>query len=222
MTCSSEVSISAAKVSPALLLTSLLLTFISSARAESTASHAPRTWGVSLGSAYVFHNRLPMRESASDAPNAGGLLGLRCGWQVAGLTGGSPTTIGIETDFMVQGARGARMSYALVYGLFVRHSFWGSQRIADGANGSHQRFRPFFSYGLGAAQIWVRQVDGRGIGHATRLGLGLDVWLAERRYLTLTATYQMIMMPDFALADAPPKNTSFHAGVVSIGLWFGN
>lgn len=215
-------SISAANGSRVLLLMSLLLSLISSAHAEPPASHAPRAWGVSLGGAYVFHNRLPLRESALDTPNAGGLLGLRYGWQVAGLTGGSPTTIGLETDVMVQGARGARMSYGLVYGLFVRHSFWGTQAVAHGANGSHQRVRPFFSYGLGAAQVWVREVEGRGIGHATRLGLGLDIWLRERRYLTLTATYQAIMMPNFALADRPAKNTSFHAGIASLGLWFGN
>jgi hypothetical protein len=205
------------------LLTTLLFSLVSSARADSPDSHAPRAWGVSLGGAYVFHNRLPLRENTLDAPpNAGGLLGLRYGWQVAGLTGGAPTTIGFETDVMVQGTRATRMSYGLIYGVFVRHSFWGSQPIADGAGKSHQGLRPFFSYGLGAAQVWVRQVDGRGIGHATRLGLGLDVWLREHCFLTLTATYQAIMMPNFALADARPTNTSFHAGIASLGLWFGN
>ena len=58
-------------------------------------------------------------------------------------------------------------------------------------------------------------------GHATRIAFGVDTRLDERLHLSLAATYQGIMMPNFALADVPARDTSFHSCVLSIGVWFG-
>jgi hypothetical protein len=182
----------------------------SPATAAAPADRAPRAYAVSLGGAYAFSSRLPLKDSGPQPHPAGALIGTRVGWQVRGLAGGAPATVGFETDFLLQPARRARNSYALIYGLFVKHSF--SSRL---------RVRPYFSYGLGAAQVWVTQVGGRGIGHATRIAFGVDTRLREGLHLSVALTYQGIMMPSFALADRPARDTSFHACVISTGVWFG-
>ncbi len=174
------------------------------------ADRAPRAYGFTLGGSYAFVNRLPLTENGHARHLAGVLIGARFGWQVRGLAGGAPATVGFETDFLFQPARETRDSYGLIYGVFAKHSF--SSRL---------RVRPYFSYGLGAAQVWVTQVGGRGIGHATRIAFGVDTRLDERLHLSLAATYQGIMMPNFALADVPARDTSFHSCVLSIGVWFG-
>jgi hypothetical protein len=173
---------------------------------------APRVYGITLGGSYVFLNRLPLREQAPAEVRPGGVqLAARFGWQVRGLRGGAPATVGFETDLLFQPAPRARDSYALIYGVFAKHSF--SSRL---------RVRPFFSYGLGAAQVWVTSVGGRGIGHASRLGFGVDVRLRERWHVSLAITYQGILMPRFALDDGRARDTSFHGCLLSSGVWFGS
>jgi hypothetical protein len=173
---------------------------------------APRAYGLTLGGSYVFLNRLPLREKAGGEVRPGGVqLAARFGWQVRGLHGGAPATVGFESDFLFQPAGRARDSYALIYGVFAKHSF-----------SSQLRVRPFFSYGLGAAQVWVTEVGGRGIGHATRLAFGVDVRVRERWQISVALTYQGILMPRFALDDGHARDTSFHGCVLSSGVWFGS
>ena len=172
--------------------------------------HAPRAYAINLGGSYAFLSRLPLTESGRTYRPAGVQIGGRFGWQVRGLRGGAPSTIGIESDFSFLPGRGARSSYGLIYGVFAKHSFTSSLRA-----------RPYFAYGLGAAQIWVAEVHGRGIGHATRIAVGLDTRLRERLYLSFALSYQGIIMPSFALKDRPARDTSFHSLVLSTGLWFG-
>jgi hypothetical protein len=173
--------------------------------------HAPRAYAVVLAGSYTFHNRLPVSEDSRSYRPAGLQIGGRFGWQVRGLRGGSPSTVGIESDFMYQPGRGAaRSDYGIVYGVFAKHSFSTSVRA-----------RPYFAYGLGAAQIWIEDIAGRGLGHATRLAFGLDTRLRDRMYLTFALSYQGIIMPNFVLRDRPPLDTSFHSLLLSTGLWFG-
>jgi hypothetical protein len=175
--------------------------------------HVPRAYGATLGTTYAFRDRLPTRR----AQPWGAQLGARFGWQVSGLDGGAPGVVGVEMDVLIRPAgeaQAARDSYAILYGFFMKHSFFNQLAL-----------RPFLSYGLGAAQIWVREVDGRGIGHATRLGVGVERRLAEQLRLSIALTYQGVLMPRFLLggeAGATAKNTSVHAGLLTLGIWHGN
>lgn len=162
-----------------------------------------------LGGTYAFLSRLPLTETGNTYRPAGLSIGGRFGWQVRGLRGGAPSTIGIESDFLYLPGRHARDGYALLYGVFAKHSF------------TQLRVRPYFAYGLGAAQVWVSRVQGRGIGHVTRLAFGVDVRLRERMHFSIALSYLGIMMPRFAVDQERPRDTSAHAGVLSTGLWFG-
>lgn len=172
--------------------------------------HAPRVFALHVGSSYAFRNRLPLTSDGRETHPYGVTLGGRFGWQVGGLAGlRAPSFIGFETDVLFQSASDARQSYAFLYGLFVKHAL--SRKL---------RMRPYFTYGLGAAQVWVKDVDGRGIGHATRLGFGVDVPLSDLRQLAIALAYQGVLMPRFADGDGA-KSTSFHSLVLTLGLWFG-
>jgi hypothetical protein len=179
---------------------------------ERASDHAPRTYGVTVAGSYAFRSRLPLSQRGSTQRPWGLQLGARFGWQVGGLVSGRPSTVGFETDFALQpGNNDYRASYALLYGVFAKHALTRNPRV-----------RPYFCYGLGAAQVWVAHVEGRGIGHATRLGFGLDLRAADRRHLTFALTYQGVILPSFALDGAPARDTSFHAAVLSAGFWHGN
>lgn len=176
------------------------------------SDHAPRTYGVTVAGSYAFRSHLPLSQSGSTQHPWGLQVGARFGWQVGGLVTGRPATVGFETDFALQpGSSDYRASYALLYGVFAKHALTRNPRV-----------RPYFCYGLGAAQVWVAHVDGRGIGHATRLGLGVDIRAAARRHLTLALTYQGVIIPSFARDGVPARDTSFHAAVLSVGFWHGN
>lgn len=81
--------------------------------------------------------------------------------------------------------------------------------------------RAFFGYGLGAAQVFVRGVDGRGIGHLTALSLGVDVRVAEERHVTLELSYRFVILPSFETATSRPDRYDFHAIRLSAGIFLG-
>ena len=172
--------------------------------------HAPRVFAVTAAGSYAFRSELPLTQSGRSVRPWGLQGGARFGWQVGGLAGGRASWIGFEMHFAAQPGKDYRDSYALLYGLFAKHAL-----------SRHARVRPYFCYGLGAAQVWVRDVGGRGIGHETRVELGIDVRTAERRHVTLALTYQAVIMPSFARDGLPASDTSFHAALLSTGLWFG-
>ena len=174
------------------------------------ADHAPRVYGLSVGASYLFSSRLPLSENGREPHMFGVQLGTRLGWQVRGLTGGDPASVGFELDFLAQPSAQVRDSYAMIYGVFAKHAFL-----------SRLRAHPFISYGLGAAQVWVSEVDGRGIGHATRLTFGVDSGLRERLQLSVALSYQGIFMPNFGIEGRPARNTNFHGCVLATGIWFG-
>lgn len=177
---------------------------------EAAHDHAPRVYALSLGASYLFSSRLPLSESGREPHLFGVQIGTRLGWQVRGLAGGDPASVGFELDFLAQPSAQVRDSYAMIYGVFAKHAFL-----------SRLRTHPFISYGLGAAQVWVSEVDGRGIGHATRLTFGVDIGVRERLQLSVALSYQGIFMPNFGFDDRPARNTNFHGGVLSTGVWFG-
>lgn len=167
-------------------------------------------YAISVAASYLFSNRLPLGASGRGPHLFGVQAGTRLGWQVRGFNGGDPASVGFELDFLAQPSSSVRDSYAMIYGVFAKHAFL-----------SRLRAHPFMSYGLGAAQVWVSEVDGRGIGHATRLALGVDIRLRERLQLSLALAYQGIFMPNFALEDRPARSTNFQGCVLSTGVWFG-
>lgn len=190
----------------------LLLALSCPARAESTPApaHAPRVFSLTAGLSYGVRNRLPIAENPSAAHPVGALVGARMGWQVAGLDGGRPSSVGFESDFAYQDAHRARASYGLLYGVFAKHALTRAERL-----------RPFFSYGLGAGQVWVPGVSGRGIGHSTRLAFGVDVQAGEGLRATFMVAYHALILRSLAEGEAAATHHSTHALVVSVGPWFG-
>jgi hypothetical protein len=180
------------------------------APADGAEDHAPRVFALSGAGSYTFRNKLPLSESGESVRPWGLQAGARFGWQVGGLAGGRASWVGFEMVFAAQPGHDYRSSYALLYGIFAKHALT-----------RHTRLRPYFAYGLGAGQVWVHGVDGRGTGHQTRVEIGLDVRRAERRQLTLSLIYQALIMPGFARDGAPPTDTSSHALVLATGVWFG-
>lgn len=178
--------------------------------APAAQEHAPRVFALSAAGSYAFRSELPLSASDRTVRPWGLQAGARFGWQVGGLAGGRGSWIGFEMEFALQPGQDYRSSYALLYGLFAKHALT-----------RHTRVRPYFGYGLGAGQVWVSGVDGRGIGHETRVEIGIDVRTAERRQLSVALIYQAVIMPSFASADTPASDTSFHAAVLSTGVWFG-
>ena len=75
--------------------------------------------------------------------------------------------------------RGQNDFLGMGYGIYVKHALWPRQRV-----------RLFFAYGLGATQVWVRNVESRGIGHLTRLAVGMDVHLHKWLQLTFEFSYR--------------------------------
>jgi hypothetical protein len=194
---------------------SLCLCCLPRASAHGTAAdqpqdHAPRVFALSAAGSYAFRSELPLTANGRSVRPWGVQAGARFGWQVGGFAGGRASWVGFETEFALQPGHDYRTSYALLYGIFAKHALT-----------RHTRVRPYFAYGLGAGQVWVRNVDGRGIGHQTRVEVGMDFRAAERRRVSLALIYQAVIMPSLAREDAPASDASFHALVLATGIWFG-
>lgn len=188
---------------------SLLTTATAQADPPFERAHAPRVYAVTAGISYALRNRLPLSETPQREHPFGGLIGMRYGWQVGGF-GGAPSSLGFETDFLYQDASNVRASFGLLYGLFAKHALVAGQRA-----------RPFFSYGLGAGQIWVSGVEGRGIGHCTRVGVGVDVRHRDGLHTTITLAYYGLILRSLGEGGGPATNHSFHTIVIAAGPWFG-
>lgn len=178
--------------------------------AAAPAQHAPRVYALTLAGSYAFRSALPLSASGETVRPWGLQAGARFGWQVGGLAGGRGSWVGFEMEFALQPGHDYRTSYALLYGIFAKHALT-----------RHTRVRPYFAYGLGAGQVWVHGVDGRGIGHQTRVEIGMDVRVAEQRMISIALIYQALIMPSLAREDAPASDTSSHAAVLATGIWFG-
>jgi len=92
----------------------------------------------------------------------------------------------------------------LEYGIRVRHGY----RITDSV-------RPFFTYCLGATQVWIDGVAGRGITHQTRTGLGVDLKVARRMRLLVAMEWMRQSLPDLGSeADRSFSGLTLNLGVV--------
>jgi hypothetical protein len=173
--------------------------------------HVPRAGSITVGWTYTPSNNLPLTSYTNVYTPSGVDIDGRFGWQVGGLSSGWPAWIGFMGGFFYYvGDQGISDSYGVDYGLFVKHVLFPGQRM-----------RLFVSYGLGVAQVWVKDVGGRGIGHVTRLSAGLDTRLTDKVHLTFEVAYKFIMLPSFAIGTTDAANYNFQALNLLAGLWFG-
>lgn len=178
-----------------------------------TMRHAPRVGAIALGWMYSPISYLPL-----SADNVGGKFqtqGLRVdgkfGWQVGGFTSRYASYVGFMAGFYYNFGGMVADSLGIDYGVFAKHMISPGPRV-----------RGFLSYGLGATQVWVRQLGGRGIGHVTRLSGGVDIKMTERIQFELELAYQFNILATFAGPQAEPSRSyDFHALNLTAGLWFG-
>lgn len=175
----------------------------------------PRALFLTFGWTYTPSNSLPLNRTPGDMkPQT--LNGLNIDgallWQVRGFDGVSwPAWIGFMPSFYyLFGDIGQRDFLGMGYGIYVKHALW-----------PRERFRLFFAYGLGATQVWVRDVDSRGIGHLTRLAVGMDVHLRKWLQLTFEFSYRFYNLPMLKLAETDALGYDFHSLNLQAGLWFG-
>ena len=164
----------------------------------------PRSIGLWLGWAWNPVNYLPMRSDGAAAKPHGASFVFDYGWQVGGLRpGGWPTYVGfILGTTYYPGMAGTRSALTLEYGLLVRHHLKPEWKV-----------HPFLAYGLGAIQAWVFNVDGRGIGHLTRLSVGLEGKVSQKVRLGFELIYKID--PIRAFRSSEPSNPKFDIHTVS-------
>ena len=175
----------------------------------------PRALFLTMGWLYTPSNSLPLNTTPGDMkPQT--LNGLNVDgallWQVRGFDGVSwPAWIGFMPSFYyLFGENGQRDFLGMGYGIYVKHALW-----------PRERYRLFFAYGLGATQVWVRGVESRGIGHLTRLAVGMDVHLHKWLQLTFEFSYRFYNLPMLKLAETDSSGYDFHTLNLQAGLWFG-
>jgi hypothetical protein len=173
----------------------------------------PKAFFLSVGWQYTVANALPL-SGAEAAPRLhginidGGLL-----WQVRGFDGVTwPAWVGFMPSFYyLFGGQNAKDALGLGYGIYVKHALFPKPR-----------YRFFLAYGLGATQVFVREISGRSVGHLTRLGMGVDVRLTRRVHAMVELSYRFFMLPNFELPASAPGSHDFHTVNVQAGLWYGH
>jgi hypothetical protein len=172
----------------------------------------PKALSLTAGWSYTPTNRLPISPTNTQLTPQGVNVDAALMWQVRGFGGDRwPAWIGFMAGFLYYvGGHGLADSVGLNYGIFVKHALFPGRRA-----------RFWAGYGLGAAQIWVRELDGHGAGHYTRLSLGADTQLWRRLHLTVEFSYRFFILPTFATSSAPPTSYDFHALSLLAGFWLG-
>ena len=176
-------------------------------------SRAPRVGSIAAGYTYAPLAYLPLSENSEGHRYQ--VQGLRIdgkfGWQVGGFQSNYPSYVGFMSGFFYLFGGAVSDSVGIDYGLFAKHVITPGPKV-----------RCFLAYGLGATQVWVRGLDGRGIGHVTRLSAGVDVALGPRLSAEIEFAYQFNILPNFAgPSGQPPATHDFHALALTAGLWFG-
>lgn len=164
----------------------------------------PRSIGLWLGWAWNAVNYLPMRPDGAAVKPHGASFVFDYGWQVGGLRpNGWPTYVGflLGTTFY-PGMGDQRSALTLEYGLLVRHHLKPQWKV-----------HPFLAYGLGAIQAWVFNVDGRGIGHLTRLSVGLEGKVHQKVRLAFELIYKIDPIRAFRVSE--PANPKFDIHTLS-------
>lgn len=176
--------------------------------------HAPRNFALSVGWTYTPSSSLPLTSVQVPMLTPQGVnVDARLGWQVGGYQSGWNSYVGFLASFFyyVGSGTGVSDSLGLDYGIFVKHVLFPGRRV-----------RLFVGYGLGAVQVWVKDVGGRGIGHMTRLAAGLDTRLSENVHVSFEFAYKFNILPSFATdAATEPRSYDFHSLSLLGGLWFG-
>ncbi|MFO0574203.1 MAG: hypothetical protein U1A78_09405 [Polyangia bacterium] len=176
--------------------------------------HAPRNFALSVGWAYTPSNSLPLTPVQVPMLTPQGVnVDARLGWQVGGYQSGWNSYVGFIASFFyyVGSGTGVSDSLGLDYGIFVKHVLFPGRRV-----------RLFVGYGLGAVQVWVKDVGGRGIGHMTRLAAGLDTRVSDNLHVSFEFAYKFNILPSFATdAAVEPRSYDFHSLSLLGGLWFG-
>ena len=174
--------------------------------------HSPRVMSLTAGYAYTPLSYLPLSPTIVDGKyrNHGLRIDWKAGWQVGGFLSGWHSYVGFFAGFFYNFGSGFADNLGLNYGIFAKHTIFPGRR-----------FRPFLAYGLGAIQVWVRELGGRGIGHVTRLSIGLDTKLSERVALEFDLSYQFNILPSFAIEGAEPRSFDFHSLSLTTGIWYG-
>jgi hypothetical protein len=137
-------------------------------------------------------------------------LDWKAGWQVGGFQSGWGSYVGFFAGFFYHFGGELADSLGINYGIFAKHTLFPSLRV-----------RPFLAYGLGATQVWVRELEGRGIGHVTRLSAGLDTKVSERLAIEFELAYQFNILASFAVPPTPPGSYDFHTLSLTAGIWYG-
>lgn len=177
-----------------------------------TMRHAPRVMSLTAGYAYTPLSYLPLSASVPDGKyrNHGLRIDWKAGWQVGGFLSGWGSYVGFFAGFFYNFGQEVADNLGLNYGIFAKHTIFPGRR-----------WRPYLAYGLGAIQVWIREREGRGIGHVTRLSIGMDAKVSERVAIEFDASYQFNIMPSFAVDGAAPRSYDFHSISFTTGIWYG-
>lgn len=173
-------------------------------------SRAPRLYALTLGYAFTPKNDLPLATDDGTHRPMGLAVEARYGWQVGGLDGSRPSWVGFQTSFFAHTRGAPRTSLGFDYGIFARHALLARASV-----------RPFLAYGLGASQVFVRGVSGRGISHLTALSAGVDVATGGAVHVTIELAYRFVILPSFATEIEPAHRYDFHALRLVAGVVFG-
>ena len=181
------------------------------AKPPAPRKHVPRAGSIAVGWTYTPSNSLPLSTATNVFTPSGVNVDARFGWQIGGIDAGWPSWIGFMAGFFYYvGDSAISDSLGLDYGLFLKHGLFPGRRV-----------RLFISYGLGAAQVWVKGIPGHGIGHVTRLSAGFDTRLTPHVHLTVEFAYKFVMLPFFATGQSDAPDYSFQSLNLLAGLWFG-
>lgn len=172
----------------------------------------PKALFLTVGWSYTTSNSLPLSTMATVLTPQGVNLDGGFLWQVRGFDGVRwPAWVGFMTGFFYYvGATGINDSLGLDYGILVKHALFPQPRI-----------RMYLAYGLGAAMVWIRDVDGRGLGGFERLSIGADIHAVKWLHVNFEVSYRFFELPTFKLADTDSGGYNFQTLSVLAGFWFG-
>jgi hypothetical protein len=172
----------------------------------------PRAFVLTVGWSYTPTNSLPVATQVTAVTPMGAVVDAGAMWQVRGFDGIRwPAWIGFMSGFLYYGGQtGVSDTYGLNYGIYVKHALFAGRRA-----------RLFAGYGLGATQVWIRGLDGRGAGHYTRLSVGVDTHIKRWLHFTTEFSYRFYNLPTFKLTETDNGGYDFHALSLLAGFWFG-
>jgi hypothetical protein len=164
------------------------------------------------GWSYTPSNALPLSTTNSVLTPQGVNIDAAFMLQVYGFDGIRwPIFIGLMGGFFYYfGETGGQDSLGVDYGIYVKHTLFPGPRL-----------RLFFGYGAGAAQVWIRNIDGRGVGAYERLSVGVDIRASRLVNLSVEFSYRFFDLPTFQVQSTDSGGYGFQTMSISGGVWFG-